>query len=40
MVLAFWFNPDVSFFRETWPICMLVMFVWAIIRREKDGEEG
>jgi len=36
MVLAFWFNPDVSFFRTVWPAIMGALIVWAIVRRGKD----
>lgn len=36
MELAFWFYPDIEFFRTVWPVIMVALIVWAVIRREKD----
>ena len=36
MVLCFWFCPDIEFFRTVWPVIMVALIVWAVIRREKD----
>jgi hypothetical protein len=39
MVLAFWFCPDIEFFRTVWPAVMVALIVWAVIRRGKDGKK-
>jgi hypothetical protein len=36
MVLAFWFYPDIEFYRGQWLVMLVVLIVWAIVRREKD----
>lgn len=36
MVLAFWFYPDIEFFRTVWPAIMGALIGWAIVRRKKD----
>jgi hypothetical protein len=33
MELEFLFMPDIDFFREKWPIVLVVLIVWAIVRR-------
>jgi hypothetical protein len=38
MELEFLFMPDIDFFREKWPIVLVVLIVWAIVRRGKNGE--
>lgn len=35
MVLAFWSTPDIDFFRHEWPVVMVALIAWAVIRREK-----
>ena len=39
MELAFWFWPDVDFYRTVWPAVAVVLIVWFIVRRGKDGKE-
>lgn len=40
MEIAFWFWPDVDFYRTVWPAMTLVMIGWYVVRRGKDGKEG
>ena len=40
MELAFWFWPDVDFYRTVWPAVAVVLIVWFIVRRKKNGEKG
>jgi hypothetical protein len=40
MVLCFWFAPDIEFFRTVWPAVAVVLIVWFIVRRKKNGEKG
>ena len=39
MELAFWFWPDVDFYRTVWPALTGAMIGWYIVRRGKDGKE-
>lgn len=34
MVLCFWFAPDIEFFRGQCLVMLVVLIVWAILRRE------
>ena len=36
MELAFWFWPDVDFYRTVWPAVAVVLIVWFIVRRKKN----
>jgi hypothetical protein len=47
MVLAFWFYPDIEFYRGQWLVMLVVLIVWAIVRRgsndkyrENQGNDG
>ena len=39
MELAFWFWPDVDFYRTVWPALTGAMIGWYIVRRKKNGEK-
>ena len=36
-VLAFWFGFDVDYYRLFWPVGLVILIIWAIVRREKNG---
>ena len=38
MVLAFWFYPDIEFYRGQWLVMLVVLIVWAVVRRGKDDK--
>ena len=39
MVLAFWFNPDIDFYREVWPVVAGLMIVWFVWRDILPGRK-
>lgn len=38
MVLCFWFTQDIEFFRGQCLVMLVVLIVWAVMRREKDDK--
>jgi hypothetical protein len=38
LMVAFWFAFDIVFYRTVWAAMAVVAILWAIVRREKNGE--
>lgn len=39
-MVAFWFAFDIDFYRTVWAAMAVVLIVWFIVRRKKNGEKG